>query len=215
MAVIIIASFHTSVSWWSLPGVYNDNKFPPVSRTFLSILADLNNAIVWMVSIRTQCPTLPAPLSSLWGTFQGCQLHRHHQHFHVLQLSQFSGKFFSSLFLFSLCDPLGRQSPQFGKFSFFFSLLIIIRFDYLVGITWLLSVSYHPYRVFTQDLGGGNVEIIYILFFFSLLGAFFPIQINSALPRRWAISQRVIFCTSCWWRLPGILFMFCFNVSHF
>ena len=34
------------VSHWSLI----DNKSPQVSRTLLSILADLNNAIVWMVS---------------------------------------------------------------------------------------------------------------------------------------------------------------------
>ena len=33
---------------WSL----NDSKFSQVSRTPLSILADLNNAVVWMVSTR-------------------------------------------------------------------------------------------------------------------------------------------------------------------
>ena len=33
---------------WSL----NDSKFPEVSRTLLSILTDLNNAVVWMVSTR-------------------------------------------------------------------------------------------------------------------------------------------------------------------
>ena len=31
----------------------NDCKSPQVSRTLLSILADLNNAIIWMVSTRT------------------------------------------------------------------------------------------------------------------------------------------------------------------
>ena len=33
---------------WSL----SDNKFPLVSRTLLSFLADLNNAVIWMVSTR-------------------------------------------------------------------------------------------------------------------------------------------------------------------
>ena len=33
---------------WSL----RDNKFPQVSRTLLSIMADLNNAVVWIVSTR-------------------------------------------------------------------------------------------------------------------------------------------------------------------
>ena len=36
------------ISHWSL----TDSKFPQVSRTLLSILADLNNAVVWMVSTR-------------------------------------------------------------------------------------------------------------------------------------------------------------------
>ena len=36
------------VSHWSL----NDSKSPQVSRTLLSILTDINNAVVWMVSIR-------------------------------------------------------------------------------------------------------------------------------------------------------------------
>ncbi len=35
---------------WSL----SDSKSPQVSRTLLSILADLNNAVVWMVLIRPQ-----------------------------------------------------------------------------------------------------------------------------------------------------------------
>ena len=33
---------------WSL----SDSKFPPVSRTFLSILADPNTVVIWMVLVR-------------------------------------------------------------------------------------------------------------------------------------------------------------------
>ena len=44
--------FHTSVSWWFLRWILRDSKFPQVSRTLLSILADLNNAVVFMVSTR-------------------------------------------------------------------------------------------------------------------------------------------------------------------
>ena len=44
--------YHTSceliVFHWSPSG----SKFPQVSRTLLSILIDLNNAVIWMVSIR-------------------------------------------------------------------------------------------------------------------------------------------------------------------
>ena len=39
--------FHTSISWWFLTGVWVS---PQVSRTLLSILIDLNNAVVRMVS---------------------------------------------------------------------------------------------------------------------------------------------------------------------
>ena len=50
--IIIIYSsrvFHISVSFhWSL----SDSKSPQVSKTLLSILADLNNTVVWMVSTR-------------------------------------------------------------------------------------------------------------------------------------------------------------------
>ena len=44
--------FHTSVSWWFSSRVLNGSESLQVSRTFLSILAHLNNAVVWMVSIR-------------------------------------------------------------------------------------------------------------------------------------------------------------------
>ena len=50
---------------WSL----SDNKSPQVSRTLLSILADLKNAVVWMV------PTSPPILVSiLWWLYQEHQL---------------------------------------------------------------------------------------------------------------------------------------------
>ena len=42
--------FHISVSWWFSRGVCD--KSPHVSRILLSILADLSNTIVWMVSTR-------------------------------------------------------------------------------------------------------------------------------------------------------------------
>ena len=45
--------FHISVSWWSLTRVWMTVslfKSPQISRTFPCILADLNNAVVWMVS---------------------------------------------------------------------------------------------------------------------------------------------------------------------
>ena len=45
--------FHTSISRWFSTGVWVTAsllKSPQVSRTLLSILADLNNAVIWIVS---------------------------------------------------------------------------------------------------------------------------------------------------------------------
>ena len=60
----ILMAFHLS---WS------DSKFSQVSRTLLSILASLNNAVVNMVSAYL-ISNSSSPLPSLWGLFQVCQL---------------------------------------------------------------------------------------------------------------------------------------------
>ena len=54
--------FHWSVS---------DSNFPPVSRTLLSILADLNKAVLWMISIRPPISnSYSTPFPSHWRPFQ-------------------------------------------------------------------------------------------------------------------------------------------------
>ena len=107
--------FHRSLS---------DSKSPQVSRTLLSILAVLNNAVVWMVSI---CPstfessspfnnplvTLPkAPITI--GTIVTFTFH---SFFNSLARSRYLS-FFSHSFS-SILWSLGQQSRQFCKFSFF------------------------------------------------------------------------------------------------
>ena len=47
---------------WSL----SDNKSPQVSRTLLSILAVLNNAVIWMVSTRPPTPSPLVPFSNYY-----------------------------------------------------------------------------------------------------------------------------------------------------
>ena len=49
--------FHWNVS---------DNKSPQVSRTILSILAVLNNVVVWMVSTRAPTSKSSSPFSNPW-----------------------------------------------------------------------------------------------------------------------------------------------------
>ena len=131
--------FHRSLS---------DNKSFQVSWTLLSILANLNNAVVWMVSIRpvifkfsSPCvkplvtvPRAPTTISitvtfmfhSFWVFFFfsiSCQRPGTYPSFHLLSI------------LF--CGQSGQQSPQFCKFSF---LLIIIRSGRQAEIRWSVGM---------------------------------------------------------------------------
>ena len=74
--IVIIISFFASFSHWSFfYRSLSDSKSPQVSRTLLSILTDLNTAVVWTVSIRPSIFNSPNPLTkSLWRLFQVHQL---------------------------------------------------------------------------------------------------------------------------------------------
>ena len=117
-------------------GSLRDSKSFQVSRTLLSILADLNNAVVWIVSIRpliskssSPCSnslvTVPIPLitTGITVTFM----------FH---------SFFSSLFLFSFSFTLGSTgTPKF----IIIIIIIIIGFyvcEAFFGISFFLLSSY-------------------------------------------------------------------------
>ena len=61
---LLIRVFHISVSLWSFWSL-NDSKSPLVSRTLLSILAVLNNVVVWMVSTRLPTSKSSSPFNNL------------------------------------------------------------------------------------------------------------------------------------------------------
>ena len=65
---------------WSL----RDSKFPQVSRTLLNILADLNNAVIWMISTR---PATSKSFSHFYQFFGDCtecaSYNWHHRHIHI------------------------------------------------------------------------------------------------------------------------------------
>ena len=109
------------VSHWSL----SDLKSPQVSRTLLSILTDLNNAVGWMVSTRLLLfPSPPVPVPFLWWLYQKHQLQLVSPPLSCSTIFQFSSKvyvlFFSFRFLsILLCSMPREQSPQFGSFSCF------------------------------------------------------------------------------------------------
>ena len=101
------------VFYWSL----RDSKSPQVSRTLLSILADLSNAVVWMVSTLISMSSSPctnpsvtvprAPITLSCSIF-----------FKIPQ--QDRGTYPSFHFLtIILCGQSGQQSAQFYEFSFF------------------------------------------------------------------------------------------------
>ena len=103
---------------WSL----SDSKSPTVSRTFLSILAVLNNVVVWMVSTRpptsNSSSTFSNPLVTVpnaptkIGIIVICMFH---SFFSSLGRSRYLSFFHILSVLFS--GQPGQQSQQFCKFS--------------------------------------------------------------------------------------------------
>ena len=124
---------------WSL----SDSKFLQVSRTLLSILADLNNAAVWMVSTRSHISNSSSPFTSPLVTVPSATstigitvIYMCHSFFSVLL--QGLGTYLSFRFLSVLfCGQPERQSLLFGRFF----LLTITRSGLLVEIKLSVCIS--------------------------------------------------------------------------
>ena len=134
---------------WSL----SDSKFPQVSRTLLSILAVLNNVVVWTVSTRPPTSkssssfsnplvTIPkAPITT--GIIVPCMFHC---------FCRFSSKVevFIPLFIFFQFYSMVSRNSKVDNFEnslfFFFFLFIIIRSGLLAEIRW--SVCQSPIGVY-------------------------------------------------------------------
>ena len=122
---------------WSL----SDSKSPQVSRTLLSILAVLNNAVVWMVSTRPPTskssnsfsnPLVTVPNAPITiGIIVTCMFH---SFFNSLARSRYLS-FFSHSFIFILWSA-GTAKSTILQVLFFFLLLIIIKSGLLAGIWW-------------------------------------------------------------------------------
>ena len=104
----------------------SDSKSPQVSRTLLRILADFNNAVVWMVSTFHLISKYPTPFINPSGTVPstpitiGITVTFMFYSFFFPVLWQGPGTYFSFCFLSVLpCGQPERQSPLFGKFSYF------------------------------------------------------------------------------------------------
>ena len=116
---------------WSL----SDSKSPQVSRTLLSIQADFNNTVVWMVSTFLLISKSSSPVINHSMTVPSALITIG---INIPFMFQFPSKVQVLIFLFPFLSILiygqpEQQSSQFCKFSF---LLIIIRSGFLAEIKW-------------------------------------------------------------------------------
>ena len=157
------------VSHWS------DSKSPQMSRTLLSILADLNNVVVWMVST---CPLIsksPSPFINPLVTVLRPPI------IISLNVTQTFHGFFNSvarsryLSFFSLFFDFTRWSADTAKstircvlfFFLFFFLLIIKSSGRLAEIKWSVCVSKSQRSVCVSFFRGDSGLCIYHLLLWS------------------------------------------------
>ena len=112
---------------WSL-----SDKFPQVSRTLLSILAVLNNAVVWMVSTRHPTSKSSSPFYNPLVTVPKAPItiginvtFMFHSFFSIPEQGRGTYPYFYFLSVL-FCGQPRQQSPQFCKFSSFLLLLLFI-----------------------------------------------------------------------------------------
>ena len=104
---------------WSL----SDSKSPQVSKALLSILADLSNVVVWIVSTRPLISKSSSPFTNPLLIVLEAPItigitvsFMFYSFFNSLARSWYLS-FFSFFFSIALYDQPGEQSLQFGKLS--------------------------------------------------------------------------------------------------
>ena len=181
---------------WSL----SDSKSPQVSRTLLSILAVLNNAVFWMVS--TRLPTSKSsnhfskPLVTVTNapiTIGKIVIFMFHSFFSSLTRSRYL-PFFSHSFSFIMWLAGTAKSTIFQVLFF---LLIIIRSGLLTEIRWSVCMSKSHRSLYVLFSRTGPGLCIYHLLVWSNLN-FLQISLWITLPTQ-----------SCL-----VLYSFCANLLH-
>ena len=138
--------FHISFSWWRMVFHWSlsDSMSPQVSRTLLSILADLNNAVVWTVSTRpvifkssifwtNLLVTVPSPPITI------CIIVTFKFHSYFNSLARWSYlSLFSHYFSFTLWSAWTAKSTILQVHSV---LLIIMRSGRLAEVRWSVCIS--------------------------------------------------------------------------
>ena len=104
----------------------SDKKFLHVSRILLSILTDLNNAVVWMMSTYPLTSKSSSHFTKSLGIVPSAPITNLHVPYFFLVIKQSLGAhIFFRFLLFLLSGPSGRQSQLFGSFSLFLLLLLL------------------------------------------------------------------------------------------
>ena len=148
---------------WSL----GNSKSPQVTRTFLSILTNPNNAVIWMFSTRlflskssspyinplVNVPRAPITIDII-VTYM----------FYIFSVPLQGPNINHSFLSVWLCGLLGQQSSQFGKLtSLFFS---ITRSGRLAEIRWSICISKsQSLCILFSKRDSGLYIYIYIFFF--------------------------------------------------
>ena len=123
--------FHTSVSWWFLTGVIVIASLLKSLGLFLVFWPILIKLLFGWSPLIILFSSPPVPVPFLWRLNWLQQYKWYHRHLHVLQFFQFSSKVqVLTLFLFTFFQFYPRQprqqSSQFGKYSFFLTLLGLV-----------------------------------------------------------------------------------------
>ena len=174
-------------------GGLSDSKSPQISRTLLNILADLNNAVVWIVTTLLLISKSSSPFTSflrivptalitigITVTFM----------FHSFFNSQARSKYLTFFQFYSLV----KQNPHFHQFFF---VLIITRSGRLVEIRWSVCIS-KPQRSLCVSFSRTDSRLcVYHLFVWSNLNF-------------WQNSEWITFPT----QLCLVLYSLCANLLH-
>ena len=179
---------------WSL----RDSKSPQVSRTLLSILAVLNNVVVWMVSTRPPNSNSSSSFSNLLVTVPNTPMTIgiivtciFHSFFNSVARSRYTF-FFSHSFSFILWSAGTAKSTILQVLSF---LLIIIRSGLLTEIRWFVCMPKSHWSLCVLFSRTGAGLCIYHLFVQSNLNFLHISQwIPLPTPRVYSYSPSVLIC---------------------
>ena len=140
--------------------ILSDSKSPQVSRTLLSILAVLNNAVVWMVSTRPPTSKSSSPFCNLLvavpnapitiGIIVTCMFH---SFFNSLARSRYLSFFSHSFSRDSKVDYFANSLFFFFFFFFFCWLLLSLVFWPGLGDLFVSPIGVYAWHFLGQVLG--------------------------------------------------------------